>query len=291
MFSPVCVAEHLSFQRKNKVVLNDLSFSVKRGRITGLFGENGAGKSTLIKLILGILPASTGSLTVLDAAPGSCPTRIGYLPENIRFYEHLTVREHLAFFARLKGVPQSKVDEIAGRLAVLPFIDQVPGTCSKGQMQRVGLAQALLTDPDFLLLDEPTSGLDPATVTALYEELKSLATKGCAVLVCTHELALAEHYIDAVLMLGNGRIAAQSDSLCGLAESVGLPYAIRFERSVTFLQCPVGTFDGGVLWVKPQQTQEAVRYLTQEKGIFDFTVTAPTLTQLFTRCTSPREAR
>ena len=138
----------------------------------------------------------------------------------------MTVAEHLRFFGRLKRVDAARIAEVGEKLRLTEFARRTPKECSKGQRQRLGLAQALLTEPELLLLDEPTTGLDPQTTEALYAELVQMKEKGCAVLICTHELALAENFLDCVLMIKEGRIAAQAETLDALRAKANLPVRV-----------------------------------------------------------------
>lgn len=222
----------LTFERSGRRILTDITFRVKAGRITGLLGTNGAGKSTLIKLILGLIKPTAGTLTVLGGAPGEAPLKIGYLPENVSFYDQMTVAEHLRFFGRLKRVDAARIAAVGEKLRLTEFARRTPKECSKGQRQRLGLAQALLTEPELLLFDEPTTGLDPQTTEALYAELVQMKEKGCAVLICTHELALAENFLDCVLMIKEGRIAAQAETLDALRAKANLPVRVTLTPAV-----------------------------------------------------------
>ena len=176
--------DDLVFRRGDRTVLNRIGFELAPGRLLGLIGHNGAGKSTLIKLILGLLKPASGRLEVLGGAPGASPLDVGYLPENVSFYDAMTVEEHLRYFAGLKGVARPRIDELVEELGLGVVLRQRLGQCSKGQRQRLGLAQALLTRPRLLMLDEPTVGLDPAASSLMYRELSALRDAGCAVVVC-----------------------------------------------------------------------------------------------------------
>ena len=159
--------DDLVFRRGDRTVLNRIGFELAPGRLLGLIGHNGAGKSTLIKLILGLLKPASGRLEVLGGAPGASPLDVGYLPENVSFYDAMTVEEHLRYFASLKGVARPRIDELVEELGLGVVLRQRLGQCSKGQRQRLGLAQALLTRPRLLMLDEPTDHLDMESITAL----------------------------------------------------------------------------------------------------------------------------
>ena len=248
----------LTFERSGRRILTDITFRVKAGRITGLLGTNGAGKSTLIKLILGLIKPTAGTLTVLGGAPGEAPLKIGYLPENVSFYDQMTVAEHLRFFGRLKRVDAARIAEVGEKLRLTEFARRTPKECSKGQRQRLGLAQALLTEPELLLLDEPTTGLDPQTTEALYAELVQMKEKGCAVLICTHELALAENFLDCVLMIKEGRIAAQAETLDALRAKANLPVRVTLTPAAVQKAragLPAGRLTGTAIDVAPGEVQ------------------------------------
>lgn len=274
----------LTFERSGRRILTDITFRVKAGCITGLLGTNGAGKSTLIKLILGLIKPTAGTLTVLGGAPGEAPLKIGYLPENVSFYDQMTVAEHLRFFGRLKRVDAARIAAVGEKLRLTEFASRTPKECSKGQRQRLGLAQALLTEPELLLLDEPTTGLDPQTTEALYAELVQMKEKGCAVLICTHELALAENFLDCVLMIKEGRIAAQAETLDALRAKANLPVRVTLTPATVQKAragLPAGRLTGTAIDVAPGEVQAVLAFLTQTCGIWDFEVRHPDLRSLY----------
>ena len=191
MQETICV-ESVGFWRGRRKVLDGVSCRLRAGTLTALIGHNGAGKSTLIKTILGLIQPAEGKVSVLGCAPGSDPLSIGYLPENISFYEQMTMQAHLEYFADLKGVARSRVDELLEALGLSHVRRNRMNQCSKGQRQRLGLAQALLAQPKIMILDEPTVGLDPQASSWMYAQLAQLRSQGCTVIVCTHELSLIE---------------------------------------------------------------------------------------------------
>ena len=152
---------------KNKVAVGNLSLSVRRGEIFGFLGPNGAGKSTSIKMLLGLVKPSGGEAFVLGAPAGDVEIRrkIGFLPEDFRFYQWLTAAELLALHGRLSGVPadtlRKRVPVFLELVGLTPHRDKRLQAFSKGMLQRIGLAQALIHEPELIFLDEPTSGLDP----------------------------------------------------------------------------------------------------------------------------------
>jgi len=214
----------------NVNALHPLSMSVKSGEVLGLFGHNGAGKSTLMKLILGILKPSTGSVFAL----GHCPrvnqahnyrTQFGYLPENVSFYEHLSGREVLHYLAKLKGHNKAQADKLLEEVNLAPAADRAVKTYSKGMRQRLGLAQAFLGEPKLLILDEPTVGLDPVATQDFYLTVDRLKSGGCAVILCSHVLPGVEHHIDRAMILSKGRKLALGP-LAELREAANLPIEV-----------------------------------------------------------------
>jgi ABC-2 type transport system ATP-binding protein len=205
--------------------VNDVSFKVEKGEILGFLGPNGAGKTTTMRMITGVLPPDQGSIKVAGfdvfEQPMEVKRRIGYLPETPPLYTDMTVRAYLKFVAEIKGISsrlrKAEVDRVAEKTNCDQFIQRVIGNLSKGQRQRVGLAQALLGDPDVLILDEPTVGLDPGQIIEVRELIKSLAGKHSIVL-STHILHEVATTCQRVVMLASGRVVAD-DTLEGLQKS------------------------------------------------------------------------
>ena len=214
----------------NVNALHPLTMSVKSGEVLGLFGHNGAGKSTLMKLILGILKPSTGSVSALGHCPRSNQahsyrTQFGYLPENVSFYEHLSGREVLHYLAKLKGHNKTQADRLLEEVNLAPAADRAVKTYSKGMRQRLGLAQAFLGEPKLLILDEPTVGLDPVATQDFYLTVDRLKSGGCAVILCSHVLPGVEHHIDRAMILSKGRKLALGP-LSELREAANLPIEV-----------------------------------------------------------------
>ncbi len=209
-------------------VLSDVSLVVRPGERVALLGHNGAGKSTLMKIVLGLLHATSGSVAVMGAAPGTAQARgaTAYLPEAVAFHRALTGREQLTLFARLSGVSKDVVGALLDRVGLGDSADRRLGTYSKGMRQRLGMAQVLLGRPKVALLDEPTSGLDPASRHELYAIIDELAANGTAVLIASHALTEVEARTERIAILKAGRLVAD-DTLFNLSARAGLPTRIR----------------------------------------------------------------
>jgi ABC-2 type transport system ATP-binding protein len=222
--------QHLTKKYGSFTAVNDISFEVEKGEIVGFLGPNGAGKSTTMKILTGYLPPTSGraSIAGFDVFGQSIEARkrIGYLPENTPLYTDMKVGEYLKYRAALKGVPMSKVRERVGDVLDLCQIadreKQLIGALSKGYRQRVGLADALVHDPDLLILDEPTIGLDPNQIRTVRELIKNLAQKR-TVLISTHILPEVEIMCSRVIVIHKGQIRATdtADKLLKNHRSIG----------------------------------------------------------------------
>ena len=274
----------LVFKRGARTYLKNVTFELPAGALMGLIGHNGAGKSTLLKVVLGLLKPFSGEITVLGGVPGSKPLEVGYLPENVNFYNHMTAEKHLEYFAGLKRVAKPRVDELVEELGLAPVLQQKMGLCSKGQRQRLGLAQALLTRPKLLILDEPTVGLDPAASLLMYREISALTEAGCSVMVCTHELALVEPYLDRVLVMARGEMQGVG-TLDDLRRMGGLPVTIaRVAPEVCDRDAGIGRWrEGDVLRVPEEHAHDVIERLTRDHACFDFEVRKADLGEIFRR--------
>ena len=208
--------------------LADVSLSVAAGERVALLGHNGAGKSTLMKIVLGLLAADRGDVSVGGYGPGSLAARriAAYLPENVAFHPALTGLEQLRLYLRLRGESPTKALPLLERVGLGEAARRRIGTYSKGMRQRVGLAQALIGAPRLFVLDEPTSGLDPVTRREFYGILDDLAAQGAAILLSSHALTEVEARTDRIAILFRGRLVA-NDSLAALRRQAALPIHIQ----------------------------------------------------------------
>ncbi|MCM2270930.1 MAG: ABC transporter ATP-binding protein [candidate division Zixibacteria bacterium] len=204
-------------RKGNVIALNKVSLQIQAGEIFGLLGPNGAGKTTLFKILLGIVRATSGESTMNGLPPSNPESRakVGYLPENHRFPNHLTGLGLLESTGRLYGIPQAELDIRFDRLLHLVDMEKWADTkirkYSKGMAQRIGLAQALIADPDILMLDEPTDGIDPVGKVEIREILLKLRSMGKTVIVNSHLLSEVEQAADRVAILSKGQVVRMGE--------------------------------------------------------------------------------
>ncbi|HKQ98488.1 MAG TPA: ATP-binding cassette domain-containing protein [Candidatus Polarisedimenticolia bacterium] len=256
-----------------RTVVNGISFAVAKGEILGFLGPNGAGKTTTMRIIAGYVPPTAGTAKVagfdVQEQPLEVKRRIGYLPEHPPLYRDMLVRPYLEFVARLRGVPRkqvrARVDRAIERCGLGEVRGRLIALLSKGYQQRVGLAQAILHEPDLLILDEPTVGLDPSQI----REIRSLITSFAGehtVILSTHILAEVTMTCHRVLIINEGRIAAEDtlERLAARGERTGR-VAIRLARPgegalPALQQAP------GVAKVEPQEGVAGGFVVTMHEG-------------------------
>ncbi len=231
MSEATVVLRRVSKSYRKRVAVTDVDLALATGERIALVGHNGAGKSTLIKLMLGLIRPSGGSVRVLGTDPaerGAIRVRseIGYLPENVALQPTMTGEELLAFYARLKGRPVGENPKILERVGIAHAARWRVGTYSKGMRQRLALAQALIGSPRLLLLDEPTTGLDPALRQTFYGIVRELSERGATVLLSSHALTELEGQADRVIVMNWGRKVADG-SLAELRRLAQRPVRIR----------------------------------------------------------------
>lgn len=198
--------------------VNGVSFEIAKGEVVGFLGPNGAGKSTTMNILTGYLAATSGDvvvdgMSILDE-PEAVKRRIGYLPEKPPLYLEMTVREYLRFVCQIKNVPRNeigrRIEQVVNRVGIADVIGRLIGNLSKGYRQRVGLAQALMGNPDILVLDEPTAGLDPKQIIEIRDLIRSLGTEH-TVILSSHILPEVSEICPRVLIINNGSIVADGD--------------------------------------------------------------------------------
>lgn len=214
------------FLRKRTTAVDGISFKVEAGEVFGFLGPNGAGKTTTMKILMGLIHPTSGKATVLGRPAGDVPSKrkVGYLPENPYFYDYLTGLEFLHMAGRLYGLDKAlrtrRANDLLERVGLDMAKSRAMRSYSKGMMQRVGLAQALIGDPDLVVLDEPMSGLDPIGRKEVRDLIVDLRSQGKTVFFCTHILADASSLCDRVAIIVKGKIRDVGDLDALLGESV-----------------------------------------------------------------------
>jgi ABC-2 type transport system ATP-binding protein len=211
----VIEVEHLTKRYGPVTAVDDISFSVQRGEILGFLGPNGAGKTTTMRVLTGYMPPTEGKAVVAGydvfEQPIEAKRRTGYLPETPPLYPDMTVRDYLSFVARIKGVPRgertARIDEMMQKTRISDVANRDCGKLSKGYRQRVGLAQALMHNPDVLILDEPTAGLDPKQIIETRQLIKALAGDH-TIILSTHILPEVSQTCQRVVIINRGKVVA-----------------------------------------------------------------------------------
>ena len=289
--------KNLTKRYAGRTAVADISFTVARGEIVGLLGPNGAGKSTTMRVLACFLPATSGTARVAGYdvfhESGEVRRRIGYMPENNPLYPEMRVREYLKFRARLKGLgwrhSRQRVSTVMEQCGLTDVGRRVIGQLSKGYRQRVGLADALVHEPELIILDEPTIGLDPQQIRAVRQLIKGLAEKH-TVLISTHILPEAEMMCSRMLIMYDGKIlaadtpdnlqrlmAGSSQIIAEIAASAGelreqLPQVAHFDVSAVdgaFQRCALTPRDGldlrPLIWLLARERGWLVRELTRRR--------------------------
>jgi ABC-2 type transport system ATP-binding protein len=206
---------HIGLRGLKLRAVDDLTLVVPRGKVFGLLGPNGCGKSTTLKIVLGLVTPTSGEIAILGS-PSATPAaraRTGFLPEAPYFHKFLSGRELVRYCARLSGVPSARAEaavadalELAGMTAAA---DRSVGAYSKGMLQRIGLAQAIVHDPELVILDEPTAGVDPVGAAAIGRIIESMRARGKTVVLCSHLLGQVEQVCDRVAIMDKGRLVLE----------------------------------------------------------------------------------
>ena len=257
----------------NRAAVDGIGFSVRKGEILGFLGPNGAGKTTTMRILTGYVAPTSGTARVggfdVQESPIEVKRRIGYLPEHPPLYTEMLVRPFLRFVASLRGVPHkesaARVDRAIERCGLQAVAGRLIGNLSKGYQQRVGLAQAILHDPDVLILDEPTVGLDPSQIREIRQLIKSFAGEH-TVILSTHILAEVTMTCNRVLIINEGKIAADEtmERLAARGERTRR-IALRLARATDGVEGQIRSI-AGVLAVTREASQDGVFVVETESA-------------------------
>ena len=279
-----------------------IDIDIRRGEIFGLLGPNGAGKTTTILMMLGLTETSGGTVSVLGFDPVRQPLqvkrRVGYLPDAVGFYDHLTARENLAYTARLLAIPRrestARIEEAMKSVALDDVIDKRVSTFSRGMRQRLGIAEIVMKRAEVAILDEPTSGLDPHATFELLEMIRGLKKAGVAVLLSSHLLDRVQSVCDRVALFNNGKIALMgtvvelANQVLGaghplLVEATGIDVAAAL-RGVEGVQqvLPVGEGGWRVIADRDVRATVAHRIVTAGGSLTRLADLQPSLEEVYT---------
>lgn len=269
--------EHLTKRYDNFVAVRSIDFEVEKGQIVGFLGPNGAGKTTTMRILTCFMPPSEGTASVAGydvlTHPMEVKKRIGYLPETPPLYPDMEVSEYLTFVGKLKGIPTAdlprRVKEVEERCAVTDVADKLISKLSKGYRQRVGLAQAIIHNPEVLILDEPTSGLDPKQIHETRELIRSLAGEH-TIILSTHILSEVEQTCDHVIIISKGQMVAK-DSVSNLTSRLRGQATIALE-----IEARSGSLDNAQVIARLERIEGVAKVITRESrvGRHDFEVEA-----------------
>jgi ABC-2 type transport system ATP-binding protein len=275
-----------------KQVLRDVTFSVGGGRMTGFVGANGAGKTTTMRIILGVLSADSGTVTLGGAELGDTDRRrFGYMPEERGLYPKMKVAEQIVYLARLHGLApaaaQRNTMQLLERLGLEERANTPVESLSLGNQQRAQIAAALVHDPEILVLDEPFSGLDPIAVETVQGVLKDRAAAGVPVLFSSHQLDIVERLCDDLVVIADGSIRASGSREKLRAEFGGSQYELEVQGSAAWVRdakaVEVVSVDGGraVFTAPPDAAQFVLRTALDRGPVMRFAPQEPSLAQIF----------
>jgi ABC-2 type transport system ATP-binding protein len=286
------------------VAVDNLDLTVRRGEIVGLLGPNGSGKTTTILMLLGLTEPTAGTVRVLDLDPARRPlsvkAQVGYLPDQIGFYDNLTARENLSYIAKLNGLPRQearqRIEAMLELMGLSGAADRRLGTYSRGMRQRLGVAEVLLKQPQLIIMDEPTLGLDPEAAHEFLDIIRHFKTEGISILLASHLLYQVQAVCDRVGLFHQGRMVLEG-TVKELAQQVlGGAYRIHLEANgtprleqtfkqlngVVRVQHPAG--DSYELETKNDLRAAAARAVIEAGGeLLALNVEAPNLDEIYSR--------
>lgn len=246
MAESVLEAKGLTKKYGDFTAVDNLDLTVKKGEVFGLLGPNGAGKTTTILMLLGLTEPTSGKVRVLGLDPARQPlsvkARVGYLPDQVGFYDELTARENLVYIAKLNGLPRAemdqRVDEVLARVQLTDVADKKVAAFSRGMRQRLGLADVLIKRPRLIIMDEPTQGLDPELAREFLALIRGLKEEGITILISSHLLHQVQAICDRVGLFHRGRMVLEG-TVPDLARKVlGGAYRVRLQA-----KGPAGTLE------------------------------------------------
>ncbi|MBC7228559.1 MAG: ABC transporter ATP-binding protein [Thermoflexales bacterium] len=217
MDGPVIQTQELTKRYGDFVAVDRLNLVVEPGEVFGLLGPNGSGKTTTILMLLGLTEPTSGTVRVMGLDPARQPlsvkSRVGYIPDQVGFYDDLTARENLIYIAKLNGIPRDeayrRIDEALARMGLMDVADHPVGTYSRGMRQRLGVAEVLIKRPALIIMDEPTLGLDPEAAREFLNTIRDLKAQGITVLVASHLLHQVQAVCDRVGLFHRGRMVLE----------------------------------------------------------------------------------
>jgi ABC-2 type transport system ATP-binding protein len=285
--------QHVTRRFGALTALDDVSFEVRPGRMTGFIGANGAGKTTAMRIVLGVLPADAGQVRWRgEAVSAQARHRFGYMPEERGLYPKMRVLEQLVFFGQLHGLQPG--DAARRATALLTELDLGERTgdrleaLSLGNQQRAQVAAALIHDPELLVLDEPFSGLDPVAADTMAAMIRSRASSGVPVLFSSHQLELVERLCDDIVIIGGGRVLAAGPAHALREERAGSRYRVRLGADAGWLRdvpdLTVLDVEGPLATVEladRADDQLLLKQLLERGAVHEFSRVVPTLAEIF----------
>lgn len=252
--------QQLEKKYKNKLVLDNITFSIGTGEIIGLVGPNGAGKSTLMRSILGLEEINGGSVQIKNVSHSNPEffKYISFLPSDNYLYMHLTGYDHLSFIANIYKLPKKEVEDVINLIGIRSYVNQPVKSYSYGMRQHLFIALSILTKPLIILMDEPFNGLDPTSIIELKQLIRELHTQDISIVISTHNLDLLEDLTDTIWFIKEGKLYTDqlestlevpyeikctfTGNLAQLMEGSGLPFQINDNRLVTDAAFPIETY-------------------------------------------------